>query len=85
MAYAMPALPNRPQFAQQQAAPTYPSLSTPGASSSTSSASPTTLVHNESTPPATTNNGKGPAASDTPLTLEQMHITAVEGIVPTLQ
>ncbi|KAG8993756.1 TATA-box-binding protein [Tulasnella sp. JGI-2019a] len=85
MAYAMPALPARPvqQYGvpqqQQQQQPTYPSLSTPGASSS-ASASPNTLVHNPSTPAAS-----GKAASDVPLTLEQMHITAVEGIVPTLQ
>ncbi|KAG8847292.1 TATA-box-binding protein [Tulasnella sp. 330] len=86
MAYAMPALPSRPaqQYGvpqqQQQQQPTYPSLSTPGASSS-SSASPNTLVQNAPSTPA----ASGKAASDAPLTLEQMHITAVEGIVPTLQ
>jgi len=80
MAYAMPALPahNRAQYGIPQQ--TVFSLSTPGASSS-SSASPNTLVHAAPTPTPAAATGK----PDAPLTLEQMHITAVEGIVPTLQ
>ncbi|KAG8893424.1 TATA-box-binding protein, partial [Tulasnella sp. 403] len=93
MSYALPALPanNRAQYGIPQQ-PQYPSapapvaaptpqpqyaLSTPGASSS---ASPTTVVAPSATTPGATGTAEKPA-----LTLEQQHITAVEGIVPVLQ
>jgi transcription initiation factor TFIID TATA-box-binding protein len=73
MSYAMPlSLPQqRPQFA----APMYPQTPAP-------SATPTPPA-----PPAPTPGPSGLTAAtpSQPLTLEQQHITAVEGIVPTLQ
>lgn len=94
--YALPTLPanNRaqygiPQQSQPQpyaAQPTQPQYarSTPGASSSGAgpggSLSPSTVVA-----PAGSTPGASGAVEKLPLTLEQQHITAVEGIVPTLQ
>ncbi|KAG8929318.1 TATA-box-binding protein [Tulasnella sp. 419] len=81
MSYALPSLPSTssaPQFPYQRTQP-YP-LSTPGASTSQPNASPS--------PAATINAGPGstpPADKPAALTLEQQHITAVDGIVPTLQ
>ena len=55
-------------------------VSTANATTATSKGAPSPTVAGPSTPPA-------PAvpATPAPLTLEQQHITAVEGIVPTLQ
>ncbi|KAG9047605.1 TATA-box-binding protein [Tulasnella sp. UAMH 9824] len=68
------------QQQQQQQQPQY-ALSTPGASSS---GSPTTVVAPAASTPGASGSGSG-AVEKTGLTLEQQHITAVEGIVPTLQ
>ncbi|KAG9000038.1 TATA-box-binding protein [Tulasnella sp. 427] len=82
MSVAVPTVPphNRNAYnlgQQQQQQPQY-ALSTPGASSS---GSPTTVVA-----PAASTPGSGSGAVEKQgLTLEQQHITAVEGIVPTLQ
>jgi len=64
-------------------APPAPTLSLPGPSTST--------TPSQTPPQSTTDTVSGPTtqtivpATPAPLTLEQQHITAVEGIVPTLQ
>ncbi|KAG8897065.1 TATA-box-binding protein [Tulasnella sp. 417] len=86
MSVAIPTVPphNRNAYnlgqQQQQQQPQY-ALSTPGASSS---GSPTTVVAPAASTPGASGSGSG-AVEKQGLTLEQQHITAVEGIVPTLQ
>ncbi|KIO19196.1 hypothetical protein M407DRAFT_150027 [Tulasnella calospora MUT 4182] len=86
MSVAVPTVPphNRNAYnlgqQQQQQQPQY-ALSTPGASSS---GSPTTVVAPAASTPGASGSGSG-AVEKQGLTLEQQHITAVEGIVPTLQ
>lgn len=84
-----PYLSNPPSLALPgPSAPLYPSQPQPtsqpfasqshAGTSQTASSNQTNAVAGPSSPPAT-------AATPAPLTLEQQHITAVEGIVPTLQ
>ncbi|KAG8892465.1 hypothetical protein FRC00_012021, partial [Tulasnella sp. 408] len=82
MSVAIPTVPphnrnayNLGQQQQQQQQPQY-ALSTPGASSS---GSPTTVVAPAASTPGASGSGSG-AVEKTGLTLEQQHITAVEGI-----
>lgn len=67
-------------------------LALPGPSPLSNSFTQPQTQNKPSSPPATTNAVAGPSSPSTsvpstsaPLTLEQQHITAVEGIVPTLQ
>jgi transcription initiation factor TFIID TATA-box-binding protein len=66
-----------PQSSQPLPQPTQPQAPT---STSTTPPQPQNAVAGPSTPPQTS-----VPATPAPLTLEQQHITAVEGIVPTLQ
>lgn len=84
MSVAVPTVPphNRNAYnlgQQQQQQQSQYALSTPGASSS---GSPTTVVAPAASTPGASGSG---AVEKQGLTLEQQHITAVEGIVPTLQ
>ena len=82
----------QPQQQQQQglALPYYGSLVLPGPGPVTAAPTSTPQIPAQSgaaTAPASssTPSAQVPAATPAPLTLEQQHITAVEGIVPTLQ
>jgi transcription initiation factor TFIID TATA-box-binding protein len=74
------ALPGPSPLSQSHTPPPTSVVSTANATTASSKGAPSPTVAGPSTPPA-------PAlpATPVPLTLEQQHITAVEGIVPTLQ
>jgi transcription initiation factor TFIID TATA-box-binding protein len=73
--------PQTPPAPQSQPTPSQPQAST---TQSTPAVAAATATATSSSTPANTTTTSVPAAP-TPLTLEQQHITAVEGIVPTLQ
>lgn len=75
------------QAQQQQPSPPYPQNQTQASSQTQSALSSQTAVASQPAPlagPSTPGPSAVPA-TPAPLTLEQQHITAVEGIVPTLQ